>query len=193
MPYRKSKSTSDRLAFIDSLRGIAALMVVILHVAYIPSPSLKLLPWARRLINAGQTGVILFFIISAFTLCLSAQSRSTCSTPFETRDFYIRRLFRIMPLYLVSIPIAWVRDLIVYNYQRPPLETIWSSLSIVDPGNSRGLVWASWTLGVELLFYLLFPLFFKLCTNLWRTIVTFAASVSINLAQSATLFANRDI
>lgn len=180
-----AKSTSGKLAFIDALRGLAALMVVACHVANIPSPSLSASPALLRLISSGKAGVLLFFIISTFTLCLSASHRKFDYTAAQFREFYLRRLFRILPLYLVSIPIAWFRDLVVYDYARPLPQTLASSVSIFIPNNYQGLVWASWTLNVELSFYLLFPLIFSICNSLQRSLVGLAVSVFADITASA--------
>lgn len=39
------------------------------------------------------------------------------------------------------------------------------------PNNQEGIVWASWTLGVEMVFYLMFPLIFKIFCDLKKSIV----------------------
>jgi|LakMenEpi03Aug12_release.lakeMendotaPanAssembly.Ray.scaffolds.fasta_scaffold650541_1 peptidoglycan/LPS O-acetylase OafA/YrhL len=52
---------SGNLAFIDALRGLAALFVVICHVGFIPNPALKLPELESRFVHSGHTGVILFF------------------------------------------------------------------------------------------------------------------------------------
>jgi peptidoglycan/LPS O-acetylase OafA/YrhL len=168
---------SEKLAFIDALRGLAALMVVACHVAYIPFPNLPVSPTLLRLINSGKAGVVLFFIISAFTLCLSFELRKSDFTPAQIRDFYLRRLFRILPLFLISIPIAWARDFIVYDYARPLPQALASSMSIFIPNDYNGLVWASWTLGVELLFYLLFPFVFRIRNSLGRALFGLTAAI----------------
>jgi peptidoglycan/LPS O-acetylase OafA/YrhL len=186
------KSNKEKLAFIDALRGLAALMVVACHVAYIPIPNLDAAPALLRLANSGKAGVVLFFMISAFTLCLSFEVRKSNFTPAQTRDFYLRRLFRILPLYLVSIPIAWVRDLVAFNYARPIPEALWRSLSIFIPNDYQGLVWASWTLGVELLFYLLFPFVFRICNTLRRSLYGLAVSILTDLVASNLIASHVD-
>lgn len=176
-----------KLAFVDSLRGLAALMVVICHVAYIPSPNLQAPNTFLRLVNAGKAGVILFFIISAFTLCLSFQLRNSSFSPIHACHFYLRRLFRVMPLFLFSIPIAWARDLIVYDYPRPLNDTLVSAMSAFVPNSHDSVVWASWTLGVEFLFYILFPLVFRICNTLRRTLFFLLTSVVVDISFSAFL------
>jgi peptidoglycan/LPS O-acetylase OafA/YrhL len=186
----RARATSGKLAFVDALRGIAALMVITCHVAYIPSPNLAASPPLLRLIHAGQSGVVLFFMISAFTLCLSFEARKTDFTITQTRDYYLRRLFRILPLFLISIPIAWLRDLVVYSYPRPLYQTLASGISTFIPNNYQGLVWASWTLNIELLFYLIFPLVFRICNSMRRALLGLAACVFADLTASSLMEAS---
>lgn len=53
-------------------------------------------------ISQGTNGVQLFYIASAFTLFLSFKSRVTNET-FPVRNFFIRRFFRIAPMYYLGI------------------------------------------------------------------------------------------
>ena len=63
------KRILDRFAHIDTLRGLAALYVFLYHLALIPEPDLGIPYWAKRIVLSGGTGVTLFFVVSAFTLC----------------------------------------------------------------------------------------------------------------------------
>jgi peptidoglycan/LPS O-acetylase OafA/YrhL len=59
----------------------------------------------RALADQGARGVQLFFVASAMTLCMSWHSRNDGALPF-----YIRRFFRIAPMYYLSIPLfLWDR------------------------------------------------------------------------------------
>ncbi len=84
--------------YIDSLRGIAILLVILTHVRQ----HLRFFP---ELINQitldGHLGVQLFFIVSAFTLTMSYYSR--INEQNKTKNFFIRRFFIIVPLYYLAI------------------------------------------------------------------------------------------
>ena len=81
------------LPWIDALRGLAILMVLANHVALvIPGLSAPVLALARF----GQMGVQLFFVASAFTLCLSWQQRRH-DEPLPVQRFLLRRVFRRGP------------------------------------------------------------------------------------------------
>jgi peptidoglycan/LPS O-acetylase OafA/YrhL len=82
-----------KLLYIDTMRGWAILMVIACHQALYFG---NLSPPVRLLASYGQTGVFLFFVVSAFTLCKSTIQRTEESN--ATRNFFIRRYFRIAPL-----------------------------------------------------------------------------------------------
>ena len=85
--------------FIDALRGLAVLGVVMVHAAQAANPESA---WLRKLMGSGAHGVQLFYVASALTLCMSWLARS----PHESspaRNFYIRRLFRIAPMFSLAI------------------------------------------------------------------------------------------
>jgi len=73
-------------------------MVILVHT----SQSIPNLPeLAQVLSQLGQTGVQLFFIASAYTLCATVESRR--HEPHSVASFYVRRYFRIEPLYYLGI------------------------------------------------------------------------------------------
>jgi peptidoglycan/LPS O-acetylase OafA/YrhL len=76
---------AERLHFIDALRGLAALYVLLFHFVMIPQPKLYVPPAIRPLVLNGWSGVTLFFVISAFTL--ASPSISASMSPIEHCDF----------------------------------------------------------------------------------------------------------
>ena len=101
-----------RLRYIDALRGIAAVLVLWLHVANsyrAMSPQTE--AHARWLndfisqIDIGRIGVVVFFLISGFVIPFSIKPASAA----PVAGFVIRRVFRIYPAYWLSVPLAaWV-------------------------------------------------------------------------------------
>ena len=173
-----------RLDFVDAIRGLAALYVVTYHMALIPNPSLALPKWANSFILHGDTGVTLFFIISAFTLAYSMDERKF--EPRATLKFYLRRIFRILPLFYSLLIFTLIRDFASYHISHPISEVILNVSFTFNfiPGKSAGIVWASWTLGIEMVFYILFPYIYKYVNNIWKSlgllfITTFISGVWI--------------
>jgi peptidoglycan/LPS O-acetylase OafA/YrhL len=149
-----------RLDFVDSLRGLAAIYVVFYHMAKLPNPTLTVPHWAHDYVINGGTAVTLFFVISAFSLCYAMNPH--VGRAGEIRAFYVRRFFRIAPLFYVMIGFYLVRDVLYYGAWHSPWEVAQSVLVIFNffPGSEQGFVWASWTIGVEMVFYAIFPLLF---------------------------------
>ena len=167
------KRILDRFAHIDTLRGLAALYVFLYHLALIPEPDLGIPYWAKRIVLSGGSGVTLFFVVSAFTLCYSMHVRSDGSNPIY--GFYVRRIFRIVPLFYAWMALSWLRDAYLYGARHPLSEVLLSASFLFNliPGKQAGFVWASWTLGVEMLFYLIFPLIFRFITDYRRALAFF--------------------
>jgi peptidoglycan/LPS O-acetylase OafA/YrhL len=147
--------TSKRLAHIDALRGIAALLVIHLHVTEVfhRLPLVRaqgdLLYLIAKYLDTGRLGVVIFFAISGFVICPTLTGDRVCAT----RDFVIKRLFRLYPAYWLAIVLGsfavWIssgRPLSASLY----LANITMIPTLFDVDNMMGLLW---TLEVELVFY----------------------------------------
>jgi peptidoglycan/LPS O-acetylase OafA/YrhL len=84
-----------RYAYIDALRGYAILMVIGVHSGFYFS---NLPPSTTAIVSMGARGVQLFFVASAMTLFMSWKVRDD-----GAKAFYIRRLFRIAPMFYLSM------------------------------------------------------------------------------------------
>lgn len=154
--------------YIDSLRGIAVLMVVLVHVGQTVH---GLNPVVNFMTRYGQLGVQLFFLISAFTLCLSMDRRS--SEKFSVAKFYIRRYFRVAPLYYLGIAGYFVIRMLQeslpghaivfperFNFTNVAFNITMSHGFV--PAANNNIVPGGWSIGTEMIFYLLFPLLFSM-------------------------------
>lgn len=163
-----SQSGPSRLGFIAALRGYAAFYVFLFHLVYYPF--LPLPEWTGNFIRAGGTGVTLFFIISAFTLSLTMRGQE--GQPGATTRFYIRRFFRIAPLFYGWLVSTWVIGMIrgdwAYSW-KDVLLNVFFGFNFV-PGQDEGIVWISWTIGLEVAFYVLFPFIFRFFNTLGKAI-----------------------
>lgn len=174
----------DRLYFIDALRGWAAFYVVCYHLALLPNPDLILPAWLAPIVMAGGTGVSLFFVVSAFTMCYTMRLRK--DEPHLRRRFYLRRFFRIAPLFYVWMIASWIRDYHWYGVSHS-LREIFLSLTFVYnfiPGQEQGFVWASWTLGVEMVFYLVFPFIYRWVQDYRKAAVFFLLTLALSASFS---------
>ncbi len=159
-------SETERLSYIDALRGYAIAGVIVVHVAqYVPQ-----LEWPLAAIaTEGARGVQLFFVASALTLMLSWDARADGATAF-----YIRRIFRIAPMFWLAIvlfvglygfaPRGWAPDGIGWPHILVTALFLHGfhpeTLSSVVPGGS--------TIAVEMTFYAVFPLL-AVSIRSWQT------------------------
>ena len=165
-----SMVSRGRLLFLDALRGLAACYVVVYHMLLLPEPDLKAPRWAASVALSGGMGVTLFFMVSAFSLCYTMPLRLKESRP--TLAFYWHRFFRIAPLFYVLIAATLIRDFFIFHATHPVTEIASSVLLIFNlvPGGAVGFVWAGWTIGVEVVFYALFPLIYGRTRSLEHSI-----------------------
>lgn len=170
--HRESLDFSRRIPELDGLRGLAILLVLFYH--YVESS--PVLP--RFLSTAGRlswSGVDLFFVLSGFLIggiLLNARE-----SPNYFKAFYIRRGYRIVPVYAATLAAFWlIRALgqveysdnvsLQWLFSRPfPwyfYATFTQNFSMSYYGN-LGPAWlgATWSLAVEEQFYLTLPFIIK--------------------------------
>jgi len=97
---------ADRVAYLDGMRATAALMVFIGHAAAAGLlPLTPLGPVGYSIVSHGPYGVTIFFVLSAYTLCISV-APALEGSPVSWRAYFIRRFFRIAPLYYAVLLFA---------------------------------------------------------------------------------------
>jgi exopolysaccharide production protein ExoZ len=142
---------------IQALRGIAALLVLWAHLTFplrVLCPSFALSP----LVNTayGGSGVDLFFIISGYVISLTA-----CKRHHRPLDFFLARIARISPIYLVVTVLAFLgKDLFLWSHL--PLRSIWNGLFYLPIFDWRDYteppLAVGWSLSFEMWFYVVFAL-----------------------------------
>lgn len=159
--------------FIDALRGWAILGVVLVHTnQWLPATSTALSAIAQK----GSMGVQLFYITSALTLALSLHSRyKKEGSPFKS--FFIRRFFRIAPLFYLAVVFYLWRDGMTPRFWAPEGLSLWHILSTVTftngwhPTAINSVVPGCWSIASEMGFYLLAPICFLLMSDLKKAII----------------------
>lgn len=141
---------------IDGLRGVFALLVLFYHTSYwlkMPYPD-----WLMSILRIwGIYGVEGFFVISGIALSLSIKP-SQFLTLRGYFVFFIRRYSRIWPLYAVLV-FLHIRS----SISGSKLFELSMLFGFVD--SARSTLVGGWTIGVEFVFYFLFPLLALLCSS----------------------------
>ncbi len=88
---------SNRLHGLDHLRAIAIILVMIFHYGRgIPS-------WLEPIKQVGWTGVDLFFVLSGYLIGFQLLKEYKDKNRIDFKQFYFKRLFRIIPAYLAVL------------------------------------------------------------------------------------------
>ena len=151
---------NSRSIQIDAMRGLAALAVAIYHLKLIAIGGPLQVPWwLEKVTSLGGAGVSLFFVLSAYLLTKITDAEKV--NPTWSAGFLVKRWFRIAPMFIFTY-FAWSLYKLVFGGPLfPPAEiSAWtfSLLFNLSPTNAHSSIFAGWTVGVEILFYLLFPI-----------------------------------
>jgi peptidoglycan/LPS O-acetylase OafA/YrhL len=172
VPSFQRSQEVERYPFIDALRGWAFLAVLAVHV----SPRVSTPHWLSVASLCGNYGVQLFFVISALTLFMSLHVRSSRDRHL-TAAFLVRRGARIAPLFwLAAAFYVWHDGVGPRDFAPEGLGVghILSTLLFMHgwyPSTINSVVPGGWSIAVEMNFYLLVPLCFRLINSLRRSIV----------------------
>jgi exopolysaccharide production protein ExoZ len=159
-----------RMDSVQTLRGIAALSVVLFHATWI---------------GISSFGVELFFVLSGFIICHAAAK--------EPDGFMLKRACRVIPLYALATIGVFVGALIVPSLFTSSQPTLWNlarSLLFIPYVRADGvmmpLLFLGWTLNYEMLFYVIFAMALMISRRFAPAI---AALVIVLLASAHSLLA----
>jgi exopolysaccharide production protein ExoZ len=180
-------SVSGRIHHIQALRGIAASAVVLDH-ALGPLVKNGILPSyfddVRH--NIGNLGVVVFFIVSGFIMIRTNRDRFGASG--NAKEFFLRRLTRILPIYWTGTFLAFLYVALVEREWR--FIELGLSLAFVPyfdalHGVMKPILSVGWTLNYEMFFYAVFAVAMLLPL---RAGVSFITAVFAILVGSHLLF-----
>lgn len=174
---------SGRVDALDGLRGLAALWVLLGHATMLTG-------WYLPIVGDPALGVDLFMMLSGFLMAFHHQARSrkvSPDAPGEWRTFWIRRFFRIAPLYYVALAAALAMGPMIYE-ARTTIDTFLNATpQLPERYLDSGLVNVSlhvsflfgllpdyafrtplpdWSLALEMQFYAAFPILMLLLRRL---------------------------
>lgn len=183
--------------FLDALRGLAAMWVVLNHLE-VQMPNLfpelpsRIQGWVIQ--NGGQ-GVQVFFVLSGFVIVYSL--RSVQMRARETGNFLVRRFVRLSPPYYAALALA----LLVTGVSATVKDEVWSFpepvrilahlLYVPDLFHMEMINGVHWTLYIEMQFYVLLALTLMVATRserLFRPVI----GACLVIALASPLFDLRD-
>ena len=179
-----NQKASSKLQVIDIVRTFAILPVLCLHLLFSNAVRAPASPWLKDfwllVSRNGLYGVFLFFVVSGFLITRMIASSSPSLFKPDLRNFYVRRVARILPLLALSVLFgAWMvyfagNSSAAYRYcfRNPAVvfgPAFWLSLLTFSFNWYRighdqttpllGLHWdILWSLSIEEQFYLFYPL-----------------------------------
>ena len=187
-----------RIRELDGLRGIAILLVLIWHfIGMTADPGeseTQYLAW--RFLIFGQSGVDLFFVLSGFLIVGILIDNRDSPNYFKT--FYVRRMLRILPAYLILVAGFWLFVIALdgrlpyyFDHQLPlwsllTLTQNWVMISLNNMGSMS--IGGTWSLAIEEQFYLVTPALVLWLPRRWlpKTLIAIGA-ISI-VARSACFY-----
>ncbi len=157
---------------LDSLRGLAILLVFVYHVNLGLDDPAWLGAKLAKVLQLGGCGVDLFFVLSGFLI--TGILHDAKGDPFYFRNFYTRRTLRIFPLYYAVLVLAFVLlpmlsalGTTIYREAAYYQGWLWLYGANVLMGLKSAYVFGGfnhfWSLAVEEHFYLFWPLVIYAC------------------------------
>lgn len=221
-PEESVRSEIGHVDAIEALRAVALLWVVVFHYLVVRTPEaadpwnawVASIPPLDSLLRNGYLGVDLFFLITGFLLILPWARHATQGRAApRARDFYVRRIRRIVPAYYVQlvvlfavmVPLFLGLDFVRANAGfvgfNAAAHALFLHYTTPITSGSLELNGALWTLTLEAEYYLLLPLLAPLfvrapvvtaailvaLAGLWRwlTATDLAPLVSLEMALGA--------
>ncbi|MCM2454919.1 acyltransferase [Rhizobium sp. CG4] len=144
-----------KIRYLDGLRGVAILLVFMIHAGGWGLRSIGNI--GNSIADHGKYGVTIFFVASAYVICLSA-SKAFEGEDYNWKAFYVRRFFRIAPMYFLTLvvslllrqPDAWPSTASIISH--------FTFLNVLYPRYANDILYVEWSIAVEMAFYAIFPL-----------------------------------
>ncbi|MEA2552578.1 MAG: hypothetical protein QOJ65_754 [Fimbriimonadaceae bacterium] len=145
-----------RVEFIDAVRGIAALLVMLEHYSeYWFAPFTV---EAAKYVNLGRLGVISFFLVSGFVIPMSIERKD------DLRAFWISRVCRLYPAYWAGLIFLVLTATVTALAGNPTLQQDLSAVSVKRWisnvlmvqlfAGDKDIIKVAWTLGLEWIIYI---------------------------------------
>lgn len=184
--------TGTRISQLDTIRGFAALAVVVFHYIHFAPPGTRPLePLLWPIYTFGATAVPLFFMLSG-VIFFAVYADRIASRSTDWREFLVLRLSRLYPLHLTSLLVVAALQFVIYEqfgtyfiYKLNDLPHFFYNMALVQFGwfpTGFSFNGPSWSIAVEAGLYALFFVFMILCGRATLPIVITAVIATGMLA-----------
>lgn len=166
----------------NPIRFFAALLVIVHHVEQIKMEFHFPNHFYGSIALIGKLGVVLFFVLSGFLITYLILTEEKETGNISIKDFYMRRVLRIWPLYYLILVLAFFILPNIDFFQIPSLSLNHFSLKLVFffllmpniiHALGAGVAYANqtWSIGTEEQFYIIWPIIMKFSKNKIRSIL----------------------
>lgn len=179
----EAEGARPRYPALDALRAVAALCVIVYHAVLLNGIGIPQV--AKVFVYRFGLAVPLFYALSAFSLAVGYHGRLRGGDALIR--YALRRYFRIAPLFYVLVPI-WIAVVWFRSGQTTSPFTVFANLTFLFgfmPGLHESVVWAGWSIGVEMIFYALLPLVFLASRGVGSSLALYAVSLVVAVAFQA--------
>ena len=148
---RTENMQKTRIEWIDQAKGIAILMVILVHLSQI----LPLPRYMREVASFGALGVQLFFILSAYCLCLADKGEGWSFA------YLMRKYRRFCPWYWAGIVLYFCHGWINGDVSAYTAGNIGANMLLINdfiPSAQNSIVPGGWSISCIALFAFIFPL-----------------------------------
>ncbi|MDA9260662.1 acyltransferase [Puniceicoccaceae bacterium] len=174
MPEHDNLLNRSNTQFLTGIRGFAALGVLMIHCTGAFEGQSEFLD---NILNFGKYGVVVFFVLSAFSLSISMHNNPP-SNRRNLAHYWNRRFWRIFPLYAILCTAAWIlinNTGIIHSANGSSSSSftdLFMHLTFLNAFNheyANSILGVEWTIPLEMLAYAFLPiLYYKTKKQSWK-------------------------